>query len=537
MPQVDPSTQSLWKLPKFILGSRIARLILLSNLAGLIVLIIGAGILNEMRAGFVAIRSQELSDQAQIFSNLLDENATVGRPRPALIQDKTESVLRSMNLPRHVHAIVRTTEGKIVADSYYLSLNVDVSTLPPIQDPNFLQQAAITLVGWSSAIFSVLMPDRSGAELQQEFNDEFSTAVAGDLSVNQRISDRGNRVISISVPIQHVSAVVGVLTIEAGDINEIIRTERAALLPFIGVAVSVALFMSLLLTFAIARPLRILAEAADRIKAGNAEKIELPSLSKRKDEIGGLAKSVEAMTKALFERIVANESFAADVAHELKNPLHSINSAIQTLELVQNDPKAVEKLHKVIAKDVIRIDRLITDISYASRLEAEVTRIQTGVIDLTKFVFDIVHTYEDEKEAKVRFNDHTFGQGVSVIGREGSLGQVIRNLIDNARSFSPPEGEVFVTVEKVTSESGLVARVTVEDDGPGIPPDKLEKIFERFYTDRPAGAAYGNNSGLGLSIVRQIITAHRGEVRATNRTETTGACFTVDLPLHQISEA
>ena len=535
MSKVNRSARSLWLLPKFILGSRIARLILLSNLAALIVLIIGAGILNEMRAGFVSIRSQELTDQAQIFSSLLDENATVGRPRPALIQDKTESVLRSMNLPRHVHAIVRTTEGNIVADSYYLSLNVDVSALPPIRNPNFFEQAGIAIVGWSSQALSAILPDRAGIELQQEFQEEFSTAAAGNISVNQRISERGSRVISISVPIQHVSAVVGVLTIEAGDINEIIRTERAALLPFIGVAVTVALFMSLLLTIAIARPMRILEESADRIRSGNAEKIELPSLSKRKDEIGGLAKSLESMTAALFERIVANEQFAADVAHELKNPLHSINSAIQTLELVQEDPKAVEKLHKVIAKDVKRIDRLITDISHASRLEAEITRIQSGTIDLSKFVFDIVQTYSDEEVAKVRYNDHTLGQGVSVVGREGSLGQVIRNLIDNARSFSPPEGEVFVTVEKVTGDSGLIARVTVEDDGPGIPPDKLEKIFERFYTDRPAGAAYGNNSGLGLSIVRQIIASHRGTVTASNRSET-GACFTVDLPLHQPTE-
>ena len=531
MEKVSKSAQPKWLLPKFILGSRIARLILLSNLAALIVLIIGAGVLNEMRAGFVSIRSAELTDQAEIFSSLLGENATVGRPRPALVEDNARSVLQSLNLPKQVHAIVRAKNMRIVADSYYLSSAVDVSALPPVREPSIFERIGIAITGWVAAAYTAIMPDRAGIEIRQNFIEEFSIAVQGELAVGQRITDRGQRVISISVPIQHVSAVVGVLTVESGDINEIVRAERAALLPFIGVAFSVAFLTSLLLTFAIARPLRILAESADKVKTGTTEKLELPFLSKRKDEIGGLAKSIESMTEALFERILANESFAADVAHELKNPLTSINSAIQTLEIVQDDKTKVEKLRKVIEKDVQRLNRLITDISNASRLEAEITRAETGAINLGKFLLDIIQTYTEIPGATVRFEDLTYGQGVHVIGIEGSLGQVVRNLIDNARSFSPEKGEVFVNVEKVKMDGGFIARISVKDEGPGIPPDKLEKIFERFYTDRPKGAVYGNNSGLGLSIVAQIVTAHKGEVRASNRKDK-GACFTVDLPVH-----
>ena len=191
-------------------------------------------------------------------------------------------------------------------------------------------------------------------------------------------SDRGQRIISVSVPIQRVSAVVGVLTLESSDVEEIVRAERTALIPFIGVAVLVALITSGLLTLGIARPLRRLSLAADRIGAGAAERFDVPTLTRRKDEIGNLSQSIEAMTEALVERVQANESFAADVAHELKNPLTSIRSAVETAEMVQDDPVAREKLRKVIAKDVQRLDRLITDISNASRLEAEITRTPDG---------------------------------------------------------------------------------------------------------------------------------------------------------------
>ncbi|MEO1476058.1 MAG: HAMP domain-containing sensor histidine kinase, partial [Pseudomonadota bacterium] len=246
---------------------------------------------------------------------------------------------------------------------------------------------------------------------------------------------------------------------------------------------------------------------------------------------GQLAQSVDAMTETLFERITANEKFAADVAHELKNPLTSIRSAVETAERVKGDPEATEKLRQLIAKDVQRLDRLITDISNASRLEAEVTRVRTEILDIGRFLGDIVRTYSstDDGRAQVVYDDLTRGGGLMVRGRDGPLGQVMRNLIDNARSFSPPDGSVRVVLRQDANGPQTMACIMVEDDGPGIPDDKLDKIFDRFYTDRPAGADFGNNSGLGLSIVKQIVTTHRGDVRAENRDQG-GARFIVELP-------
>lgn len=532
MPDTDTKRKGRFGLGSRVFGSRIARLIFASNLAGLAILIVGAMVLNEMRAGFVVAKKEDLEGQAQIFSNLLNENATIGRPAPALQIDPTRDVVRSLNLPASVRAVVSLPDGEIVGDSFFLSERVDVRALPPVQEPGAVTRLGAGLSDWMANLFSVFMPERGGDAVRtQSYGDEFAIAVGGGQAASQRFSDRGQRVISVSVPIQHVSAVVGVLTVEASDIDEIIRAERAALFPFIAVAVLVAFITSSLLTLAIARPLRHLAISADRVRAGSSERLSFPKLTGRRDEIGQLAKSMESMTAALFERIVANERFAADVAHELKNPLTSIRSAVETVEHVQGDPVAVERLHTVIAKDVQRLDRLITDISNASRLEAEITRIPTERLDIGRFVGDIVSTYESVAEdgsVRVRFSDETMGAGLLVKGREGPLGQVFRNLIDNARSFSPAGGEVRVTLSQAADGPRTLARITIDDDGPGIPEDKFEKIFERFYTDRPAGAAFGNNSGLGLSIVKQIIETHTGTVTAANREEG-GACFTVDL--------
>jgi two-component system sensor histidine kinase ChvG len=224
------------------------------------------------------------------------------------------------------------------------------------------------------------------------------------------------------------------------------------------------------------------------------------------------------------------------VAHELKNPLTSIRSAVETSQAV-NDPAVRERMSKVIAKDVIRLDRLISDISNLSRLEGEIVREKPTRVDLVRVLEDIVSIYRDtsrDGEARVVLNVAGIdGRGV-VMGREGPLGQVIRNLVENARSFSPPGGDVTVTLTRTTStDLGPTLQMSVEDQGPGVPQDKLEKVFERFYTDRPQGTKFGNNSGLGLSIVRQIVETHRGRVWAENREsegKVAGARFVVELP-------
>jgi len=356
-------------------------------------------------------------------------------------------------------------------------------------------------------------------------------ALRGQHVAGLRRSENGDRVVSVSIPIQHVQAVLGVLTLEANDVDAIIARERRALIPFILIAIAVTLSSSLLLTQLIAQPVLRLARAADRVRLAGARAISLPDLARRNDELGDLARSLEDMTHALSERMDAIESFAADVAHEIKNPLTSLRSAVETLDLV-TEPAARERLLRILKNDVQRLDRLVTDISNASRLDAELSRDAPKPIDLERLVGDIVGLYQATArpgDVTVRFHPSGGPERVIVSGREGSLGQVFRNLIDNARSFSPPGGRVDVALQHAAGR----AIATVSDSGPGIPPENLETIFERFYTSRPKGTAFGINSGLGLSIARQIAEAHGGTLRAQNRVvdgKVLGAVFLLMLP-------
>jgi two-component system sensor histidine kinase ChvG len=335
-----------------------------------------------------------------------------------------------------------------------------------------------------------------------------------------------------------VQAIYGVVTAEAGGIDELVAETRRAILPFVLLATIAAVLSSLFLTGAIAQPIRQLARAADRVREGIAVagRAAIPNFSRRKDEIGELSAALSDMTNAIYARIDAIESFAADVAHELKNPLTSIRSAAETLALAQS-PEQREKLMTLVKKDVARMDRLITDISNASRLDAELARQARERVDIVRLLSDIVDLYAaTHKEGEARVRLETGGGAAHVLSNPSALGQVFRNLIDNARSFSPPNGEVRVFLEPA-SRGGLL-RILVEDDGPGIPPDAIEAVFRRFYTKRPAGAAFGGNSGLGLAISRQIVNSHGGSIRAENRLENPadphgrrlGARFVVELP-------
>ena len=503
----------------------------------MLILIVGALILNEMRVGLVQARIDSLTTQGDLIVSVLAEGATVGDPEPSLLDVNARRILKRLELPNTVRARLYSSDGTLVGDYGLLSDRVDERMLPPIEERNVLFRAAAGVSDLMDAFARLLQSKARRSLLRpQTLEEELILALKGERVSGERITQRGERVVSVSVPVQRVSAVVGVLTLEASDVAEVVRRERAALLPFIGVAIAVSLMSAGILTFMIARPLRRLALEADRVRSGDAEKIELPSLIARRDEIGDLAGSLDAMTKTLFNRIVANEAFAADVAHELKNPLTSIRSAVETADRV-TDESMRDRLRKVIASDVRRLDRLITDISNATRLEAETARSPNEDVDLGQLLSDLSETYDairNDGDPHVRYQ---LEEGVSqliVPGREGPLGQVFRNLIENARSFSPENGMVTVTGRLVSVHGQSYAEAEFEDEGPGIPEDKVEKIFDRFYTDRPAGAKFGLNSGLGLSIVRQIIESHRGTVEASNRFDgdgvIRGARFTVRLP-------
>ena len=491
------------------------------------ILVIGALVLNELRSGLINARIDSLTTQGELIANVIDQSATVGEPEPTLDPYTASAILQVLFIPRSQRARLFDAHGKVLADSFVVADRVDWKVLPPARKPGQQDETRKTPREQAQA-------DRARKALA----DEIARAMQGRPVAGTRIDEDGEKVVSVSIPIQHVRAVLGVLTLEAGDVDEIISAERKALLPFIIVAITAILVSSILLHRLIAVPVLRLARAADHVRLQGARAISLPDLERRSDELGDLSRSLGDMTHSLSERMDAIERFAADVAHEIKNPLTSIRSAIETLDLV-TDPKARQKLLGILQQDVGRLDRLVTDISNASRLDAELSREAPKSVDLARLLTEAVTLYE----AQVRGEEPPFSVRVALTGipsgparvlaREIPVSQVFRNLIDNARSFSAGDGEVRVGLVRQNGRP----TATVEDDGPGIPPDNLETIFERFYTSRPKGRAFGGNSGLGLSIARQIVEAHGGRIHAENRQDADGkvigARFVVELPEHR----
>ena len=510
-------------------GSRLGGLIIALNLLGLMILVGGALVLNELSRGLINAKIDSLTTQGEFIANVIEQAATTGDPAPTLDADRARQTLQLVFIPRSQRARVFDVNKVAVADSYIISDNIEAEPLPPVDKPGQMK------IHWRPPWDHSVTP-ATVAEAKDELSREVDKALKGTSVPELRRSQNGDRVVSVSIPIQNVQAVLGVLTLEAGDVDEIVAAQRLALLPFILIAITVTLTSSLLLSRFVAQPVMRLARAADRVTASRARAISLPDIAQRQDELGDLTRSLETMTATLSERMDAIEGFAADVAHEIRNPLTSIRSAVETLELV-SDPAAKARLTDILKHDVGRLDRLITDISNASRLDAELSRDQPRPLELDKLLAEIADLYAAALrpgDIPVRYVETPGAESCRVLGREGPLSQVIRNLIDNARSFSTlskaAEPEVRISVQR----DGRQVVAAVEDDGPGIPPENLENVFERFYTARPKGAAFGGHSGLGLSIARQIIEAHGGRIQAENRLDGDGAIlgarFTVALP-------
>jgi two-component system sensor histidine kinase ChvG len=343
----------------------------------------------------------------------------------------------------------------------------------------------------------------------------------------------GGLVISVAVPVQRYKEVLGAVMLSTanGEIEKELRTVRVELLRIFGVALLVTLLLSLYLAGTIGRPIRRLAAAAQRA-TGRGAHVEIPDLTQRGDEIGDLSRSLREMTNALWVRMSAIESFASDVAHEIKNPLSSLRSAVETAVRI-DDPVKQQRLLAIVLDDVERLSRLITDISDASRLDAELSRDvmePTDIAAMLRTLVDIHETTRAEGTAHVVLSLPERRRGLVVPGIESRLSQIFLNLISNAVSFSPADGEIRVRAV----QDGRAVLVTVDDDGPGIPADKLNAIFDRFYTERPAAEKFGTHSGLGLSISKQIVEAHRGRIWAENRHDDAGAVcgarFLIRLP-------
>jgi two-component system sensor histidine kinase ChvG len=513
--------------------------ILAFNALALIVLTGGVILVQASGRGLVEERLTSIQEQANIVAGTLAEYATEPETHTLKVE-QAEPLLRQLIAPTRLRARLYLPSGRIATDTRNLLARnvVQMQELPPLD-------ARTRAAEWFKRLYDGIMGVRPFARLQPYYEagqdgrvyGEVATALNGATGNAERVDDRNRLVLSVAVPIQRFTAIYGVLllTTEGGDIDGILRAERATLIEVFAVAFLVMLFSSLYLAGTIAEPVKRLAAAADRVRSGIGGRSDLPNFPERDDEIGDLADSLRAMTANLYDRIDAIESFAADVAHELKNPLTSLASAVEMFSRAKDDESRA-KLLAIVRGDIKRIDRLITDISDASRLDAELSREAPQAVALSKLLSTIVEIYQmtDTAHAVGFALQDELPANAIVRGRDERLGQVFRNLIDNAVSFSPAGSTVTITATK----HDICARVTVDDQGPGIPPDNLESIFERFYTERP-GENFGRNSGLGLSIARQIIEGAGGRIYAENRAPSSdqtsgGARLIVELPLVQI---
>jgi two-component system sensor histidine kinase ChvG len=516
-------------------ASRLGRLIVGLNLLGLLILIVGALILNEFSKGLIDSRLDGLTTQIELIDDVIIKGAT---DPPPMNTDEARQILQLLDIPRSERVRLYDAQGHLIADTDVIADKVMERPVGPAQRRG---QFGFTWP-WSAYFGEAAREARAHAQETQEVR----AALSGRTVRGQRMSETGGRLVSVSIPIQRVKAVLGALTIEAGDVDQIVTAQRAALTPFILIAVGTMLGSSLLLNTLVAEPVQRLSRAADSVRLSRARAISLPDISERQDEVGDLARSLESMTSTLSARMDAIERFAADVSHEIKNPLTSMRSALETFELAPPGSPVRDRLLAILNQDVRRLDRLITDISNASRMDAELSRESPRPLDLGRFLGDICALYPVRKPEDVAValssNDlesNDLGRPLLAAVREGPLGQVFRNLIDNARSFSRPGGEVRIRLGLDRRDGARFVAVWVEDDGPGIPPENLESVFQRFYTNRPkgqapGGAAFGGHSGLGLAIARQIVEAHNGRLQAENRLgpngEVQGARFTVLLP-------
>ncbi len=550
--------------------SSLTQRIVLLNLAGLCAMVSGILYLSEFRAGLIDARVQSLMVQGEIIAAAIASSAqvetnsiTVDPERLLELQagesygpgedsfsplefpinpERVAPVLRRLVGPTRTRARIYDREGQLLLDSRSLYSRGEILRFD-LPSPNEARPGLVERL-WQGI---QLWLGRGDLPLYKEYGPqggknypEVAIAALGGKASEVRVDDRGRVVVSVAVPIQRFRAILGelMLSTQGGEIDEAVRAERFVIVRVFLVAAAVMVLLSVLLAGTIADPVRKLADAAERVRRRIKTRVEIPDFTNRSDEIGHLSGALRDMTGALYNRIEAIESFAADVSHELKNPLTSLRSAVETLPLAKTD-NSRGRLMEVIQHDVKRLDRLITDISDASRLDAELQRQEAASVDMKQLLEMVVGLAQDVRKddgvSVVLKFERMAGAPASfkVAGHATRLGQVVDNLVSNARSFSPDGCTVTVTCKRLKD----AVEITVDDQGPGIRPDALSRIFERFYTDRPH-QGFGQNSGLGLSISRQIVEAHGGRIWAENRIvkdedgddEVDGARFIVHLP-------
>jgi two-component system, OmpR family, sensor histidine kinase ChvG len=531
------------------------------RLAGLVALLLGFLWLNQTRLGVIDARVQSLQVQGEIIAAALAGTAIVegntimidperllelqtgetiqSDPFSAiefsLNPERIAPVIRRLVTPAGLRARVYDRDGSLLLDTrnFYGRGDVQRNDLSPQS-----KDATVFQRSWSvlKRQFGRTQLTPLDEALSGRPSPQILRALQGVSTPMIQVNAVGETIVTYFLAIQRLKTTRGVLQLstEDGDIDEVIEKERLNIFILFLVVTTVMSLVSFFMANTIAKPVEKLAVAAARVRRSIKQRQDLPDFSSRSDEIGNLSVALRDMTDALYNRIAAIESFAADVSHELKNPLTSLRSAVETLPIVKTD-EARSRLLNVIQHDVRRLDRLISDISDASRLDAELAKADTSSIDMLAMLEAVVSLSNDTRrpeQATIVLETKALAQlersqsNFQVLGHDSRLAQVFTNLLDNAKSFAPSGTIIKVVVGQTKTD----VIIQVMDDGPGVPEHAFERIFERFYTDRPVEQGFGQNSGLGLAISRQIVEAHHGSIRCQNSIGSRGACFTVTLP-------
>lgn len=543
-----PSTLRQRRLRRFV--PPLLRRVLIINALPLALLVAVLLYLDQYQNGLLLAEVAALREQARIYSGALSEAAVKvdSSDQPHLDADLARPLLRRLTEPTpNAQARLYGPDGSLIADSRVREGTGGAIVTEPLPPPaqrgwlvslvGHVYDGLLALLPHSDQITQLdTGPTAAGPDWQPDVKEEVRLTGAPqprEMPPYIRRTEDNRLLVTVAEPVQSSRATVGIvlLTREAREVDDSLMAVRLSILGLFALALGLTVLLSWYLALTIARPILRLARAAEQMREGGGRTGAVPAaLLARTDEIGELSHALSASARALWTRMDAIERFAADVAHEIKNPLSSIRSAIETLAHIA-DPEKQRRLLAIIAEDVGRLDRLISDISDASRVDAELSRVAAEPID----VAPILATLAEIGETTRRNDDpHTLltpPEGATrVLAVEDRLVQVLRNLIGNAQSFSPPGGAIRLALRECPDD----IEISVADEGPGIPEAKLEHVFDRFYSERPQGERFGQHSGLGLSISRQIVEALKGKISAENRRDPTGkilgARFTVHLP-------
>ncbi|GFE66415.1 sensor histidine kinase [Litoreibacter roseus] len=524
--------------------SPLARKIITFNLLALIVLVAGVLFLNPFRDSLVIQRQAGLVTEAELIADVFEAQLPVARAEdfsePG--NQALEDTLTGLDISADVEVYVFNTSGTVVATTRGNPAKRNVALEALQNDPTgtlitgFLNSVWASISGVLGST-EVVLPNLDG---EKEVRSLLDAALAGETTLIDGQDGTGGSIFSVATPIEAGGVPIGVvaLTTVAGQIDMLVRAEREQVLQMFVIAILVSIGLSLVLASTIANPLSDLAAAAELGRDKNVRKmspsrVRIPDLTGRPDEIGRLSGAMRGMVSALYERIDANEQFAADVAHEIKNPLASMRSAVGTMHVAKTVEQR-ERLLEVIEHDVRRLDRLVSDISNASRLDSELVKEDEEPFDLMKMINNLTeYLGQQAAEKGVEFIKDVPKEPIVIQGLEARLAQVFVNLITNATSFCEDGDAVRVWARRRDNR----VLVVVEDTGPGIPDQALNKVFNRFYSERPE-QQFGNHSGLGLAISKQIVEAHGGVIWAENirptdadlTSEPLGARFVVGLP-------